>query len=131
MEIEYNFRLFGFATGSYVNNCIECSKEFIGDKRAIICLECAIKKANELYKKVESYNNLKGIIPPNATNLEVFAVKESNDSPTELQAFIGFNNEKGAYGFIQVPFIDHPLNFYNKKGNNGKVNKWVRIKNKV
>lgn len=122
MDIEYrldfvhNFRLLGFATGSYINTCIKCSKEFTGDKRATICLECAIKKANELYKQVESYNNLKGIIPPNATNLEVFAVKESNDSPTGLQAFIGFNNEKGVYGFIQVPFIDHPLNSYNKKG---------------
>lgn len=42
-----NFRLFGFATGNYECKCIECGSKFIGDKRATMCLECAIKAAEE------------------------------------------------------------------------------------
>jgi len=38
-----NFKLNFFATGSYFRKCRECGKEFIGDKRAILCLECDIK----------------------------------------------------------------------------------------
>lgn len=47
-EISYHedfaghFRLLSFATGSYLNSCRVCGKEFIGDKRAISCLACAI-----------------------------------------------------------------------------------------
>ena len=54
-EIEYHvgsvsgkFKLLGFATGYYSCRCSECEKEFIGDKRASMCLECAIDKAEEL-----------------------------------------------------------------------------------
>ena len=54
-EIEYHvgsvsgkFRLLGFATGSYSCTCSTCEKEFIGDKRASMCLECAIDRAEEL-----------------------------------------------------------------------------------
>jgi Zn finger protein HypA/HybF involved in hydrogenase expression len=50
-EIKYennmvgNFRLYGFATGSYHNECSSCGKQFIGDKHSVQCLECAIKHA--------------------------------------------------------------------------------------
>ena len=54
-EIEYHvgsvsgkFKLLGFATGAYSCRCSTCEKEFIGDKRASMCLECAIDKAEEL-----------------------------------------------------------------------------------
>lgn len=55
-KIEYglnyaqNFRLFNFATGSYNCTCIYCKKNFIGDKRAVQCLSCAIKQAEEINK---------------------------------------------------------------------------------
>jgi len=54
MEIKYklnsveNFRLYGFATGSYNCTCSDCGNGFLGDKRAFQCLECAIKGAEEL-----------------------------------------------------------------------------------
>lgn len=117
MGIEYginsvkNFRLFGFATGAYQCICKKCLKEFIGDKYAITCLHCAIQKAEKSNVKTQAYST----IPQNATNLEVFSVKESEDSYSGLQAYIGFyvNND---FGFIQIPFVDHPLNCYHKKG---------------
>jgi hypothetical protein len=31
---------FGWAPGSYMNNC-QCGETFIGDKRAIMCADCA------------------------------------------------------------------------------------------
>jgi hypothetical protein len=40
-----NFRLFGFATGSYLCQCSICKKQFMGDKRSYQCLECAIEYA--------------------------------------------------------------------------------------
>jgi hypothetical protein len=42
------FRLFGFATGSYFCTCKVCKKEFMGDKRAIQCLSCAIVHAEQI-----------------------------------------------------------------------------------
>jgi hypothetical protein len=123
MGIEYemnsasNFKLFGFATGSYKCVCKKCAKEFMGDKRAIICLECAIEEVELYYQKASiSHNDLKQVIPADATNLEVFAVKESKDSPTGLQAFVGFK-VNGNFGFVQIPFVDHPLNHYYHKEN--------------
>ena len=32
---------YGYADGSYSNNCHTCKKEFVGDRRAINCKECA------------------------------------------------------------------------------------------
>jgi len=49
-DIEYDiegrvrgFYLLGFGTGTYTCKCVDCGKPFIGDKRAIQCLECVIK----------------------------------------------------------------------------------------
>lgn len=33
--------LAGYAPGNYTRKCIDCDKQFDGDKRAIQCLECA------------------------------------------------------------------------------------------
>jgi hypothetical protein len=52
MEIKYsldmvgNFRLFNFATGSYTCKCSICGCDFIGDKRSLTCMKCAIEQAN-------------------------------------------------------------------------------------
>jgi len=48
-EIKYNlntagnFKLLGYATGCYSGKCLICGEKFIGDKRAMQCLGCAIK----------------------------------------------------------------------------------------
>lgn len=42
-----NFRLHGFGTGSYLKTCTICKKEFIGDKRAVQCLDCALEYERE------------------------------------------------------------------------------------
>ena len=65
-EIKYecnkvgNFRLYNFATGSYNCICSVCGKGFLGDKRAVQCLECAIKLANKqdtkLFTEIYSAN---------------------------------------------------------------------------
>jgi len=32
---------FGWAAGMYTQHCYQCKKEFIGDKRASMCADCA------------------------------------------------------------------------------------------
>ncbi len=34
-------KLFTWAPGEYINECPQCDEKFIGDKRAIICADCA------------------------------------------------------------------------------------------
>lgn len=42
-----NFRLLNFATGNYTCTCCICGVRFIGDKRAVQCLACALKAVEE------------------------------------------------------------------------------------
>jgi hypothetical protein len=35
-------RVGGFAPGSYISHCVACDRQFLGDKRAINCLPCAV-----------------------------------------------------------------------------------------
>jgi hypothetical protein len=51
-----DFKLFGFATGSYSCKC-NCGVEFIGDKRSSMCLGCAIKKAEFLSDEPPTIHN--------------------------------------------------------------------------
>ena len=37
----------GWAPGSYACKCIRCEKKFVGDKRAVVCSNCAYKDTNE------------------------------------------------------------------------------------
>lgn len=43
-------------------------------------------------------------IPNDAHSFEVFAIKDSDDSPTGKQAFIGFKLDNGNFHFIGVPY---------------------------
>lgn len=52
-------------------------------------------------------NTFKYGIPKNAT---VFAVKETLDSPTGLQAYIGYKTKNNDFHFEQIPFEDSPKN---------------------
>lgn len=47
-----------------------------------------------------------GYIPNDAHSLEVFAIKDSNDSPTGKQAFIGYKLDNGNFEFTQVPYTE-------------------------
>ena len=40
--------LFGYAPGRYLCQCVVCGQQFEGDKRAVNCLECAAKAANQI-----------------------------------------------------------------------------------
>lgn len=35
----------GYAPGNYTCRCLDCGEQFIGDKRAITCLDCAVTAA--------------------------------------------------------------------------------------
>ncbi len=37
-----------WAPGNYLNVCLDCSKQFIGDKRARVCADCAYKDPQEV-----------------------------------------------------------------------------------
>lgn len=39
--MQIDLRKYGHANGNYMSKCHECKETFIGDKRAITCLECA------------------------------------------------------------------------------------------
>lgn len=38
--------LSGFAPGNYMCICVDCEKQFEGDKRAVQCLDCAVRSVN-------------------------------------------------------------------------------------
>jgi hypothetical protein len=34
-------KTYGYARGSYICQCNRCASNFVGDKRSVVCLECA------------------------------------------------------------------------------------------
>ena len=60
-----------------------------------------VKFLNEYGSKIENR-----YIPNDAHSIEVFAIKDSTDSPTGKQAFIGFKLENGNFNFIGVPYTE-------------------------
>lgn len=46
------------------------------------------------------------ILPIDAYALEVFAIKDSNDSPTGKEAYIGYKIENGNFNYISVPYTE-------------------------
>lgn len=46
-------------------------------------------------------------IPSEAHSLEVFAIKDSEDSPTGKEAYIGYKLANGDFHFIQVPYTEN------------------------
>lgn len=54
----------GWAPGSYANKCSICGSEFLGDKRAIACADCAyqnhIKELKSLLNDVLNDNGYAG-----------------------------------------------------------------------
>lgn len=45
-------------------------------------------------------------IPSEAHSLEVFAIKDSESSPTGKEAYIGYKLANGDFHFIQVPYTE-------------------------
>lgn len=61
MTIKYP--ILGFAPGFYTCSCTFCKKDFMGDKRAVMCETCAINKLNESHDNLLQENyKLKSII---------------------------------------------------------------------
>jgi hypothetical protein len=69
-----NFRIGGFATGSYSCKCKRCGIEYIGDKRSFYCLECEIGSYNRMMKEIGLLNEIKDII--NSTNYSASKYKK-------------------------------------------------------
>ena len=40
-DVTPNDRIGGYAPGNYTCKCLFCGKEFVGDKRALSCFDCA------------------------------------------------------------------------------------------
>lgn len=47
-----------------------------------------------------------GPIPAEAHSLEVFAIKDSESSPTGKEAYIGYKLANGDFHFIGVPYTE-------------------------
>jgi len=60
-------------------------------------------------------------IPNDAHSFEVFAIKNSEESPTGKQAFIGFKLDNGNFHFIGVPYTE------NKKPQPTKLSKIINF----
>ena len=45
-------------------------------------------------------------IPSDAKNLEVFSIKETVNSPTGKEAYIGYKSNNGNFNFVSVPFTE-------------------------
>lgn len=74
MKIKYPIG--AFAPGNYMNNCVSCGEDFMGDKYARQCEPCAINTVNESNKKaLAELHKLK-------TALE--KIKFSNDAINEV-----------------------------------------------
>ena len=79
MKQKKNRRLLGYADGDYFGTCKYCKESMISDKRAIMCLDCAISKAQELiesqHRKLAQFENDRFhslYIPDDATEEEYF-----------------------------------------------------------
>ena len=48
----------GFAIGKYCCECCKCKRTFLGDKRAIQCLPCAIDRLSQNYKPIEAAKSI-------------------------------------------------------------------------
>ena len=50
---------YGWAPGNYTCKCCECDCDFIGDKRAVMCADCAYSKKTEKEEKKKAKAKLK------------------------------------------------------------------------
>ena len=61
---------------------------------------------NYLKTKQWFLSSVSGCFPIDAHSFEVFSIKDSEDSPTGKQAFIGYKLNNGNFHFIGVPFTE-------------------------
>lgn len=107
MEINTYFRAKRIDNGEWVTGFF--TKKEIG---SLIVPVIEVYKEWDTGDYMESYeidgdtleNN--GIIPINAHSFEVFAIKDSNNSPTGKEAYIGYKIENGNFHFISVPYTE-------------------------
>lgn len=97
-----NFRLFGYATGAYLNKCPICKKEFMGDKHAVMCLECAIKLAEEpkIEKTQEEKIDVKTIIQKEVEKHRGELIQDSLD----IVELVDFAEDDEDYYYVVLSF---------------------------
>jgi hypothetical protein len=54
IEVSRPFRLGGYATGDYLCTCLGCGGGFVGDKRALSCLPCAVERVEAAISSIPS-----------------------------------------------------------------------------
>ena len=64
------------------------------------------KYLSYLYQNLINMINNNLIFPSDAYSFEVFAIKDSVDSPTGKQAFIGYKISNGNFHFVGVPYTE-------------------------
>jgi len=66
-----------------------------------ISIKLEFSQANKFISKF-----INRIIPIDAHSFEVFAIKDSNDSPTGKEAYIGYKLENGNFEYVSVPYTE-------------------------
>ncbi len=74
----------GWAPGNYMNRCFRCGGGFIGDKRAMLCADCAYASIAEQFAKV-ALDKVKERTASGESD-------ENDDALLELAARIGYGN---------------------------------------
>jgi hypothetical protein len=74
MKVKYPIG--AYAPGYYMNKCIDCEQEFMGDKRARQCEPCAINSVNE--------SNTKALAELHKLRTALEQIKFSNDIINEI-----------------------------------------------
>lgn len=104
----------GFAPGFYSCKCVDCKKQFMGDKRAVQCEPCATKAKQEQLteipkEEIEERRN-------KAYTQELKPNKSAEDKMQEMLEYI-LNDKETALGYLQT-FMDIAEEY-------SKQSKWI------
>lgn len=71
----------------------------------------ALIMEKEQIKQAQQVSAVSGSLPLpiDAHSIEVFAIKDSENSPTGKEAFIGYKLKTGCFHFISVPYSGNDL----------------------
>lgn len=72
-DVPNTWPLNGYAPGNYACVCLTCRKGFAGDKRAITCLECAVKQVKAALLSERERRTAQGVTVPDGWKLYAWA----------------------------------------------------------
>lgn len=88
--------LAGYAPGNYSSKCVECGNVFVGDKRAVQCLECAVRLSQMAFDQqriiiAAKETQIAGLLESNKEwgDKYVRTQQEANDYLNELNIITG------------------------------------------